>query len=114
LEPGKEYWWDFRLICNTESPSPKEFVEGIIERTELTSEQKRKLEQATEPLKQAEVYARAKVWQETLMILAQLYRDRPNDSHISEAWKELLQSVQLEAIATKPLVECCKAENPLQ
>lgn len=109
LEPGKEYWWDFRLICNTESPSPKEFVEGIIERTELSSEQKTKLEQATEPLKQAEVYAGAKVWQETLTILAQLRHDRPNDSDITEAWKELLKSVQLEAIATEPLSECCTA-----
>lgn len=109
LEPGKEYWWRFGLICNREDPSQNKFVEGVIERTELSSEQKTKLEQATEPLKQAEVYAGAKVWQETLTILAQLRHDRPNDSDITEAWKELLKSVQLEAIATEPLSECCTA-----
>ncbi len=114
LEPGKEYTWQLALVCNPLNRRQDMFVRGKLKRTELSSEQKTQLAAATEPLKQAEVYARAKVWQETLMILAQLYRDRPNDSHISEAWKELLQSVQLEAIATKPLVECCKAENALQ
>jgi len=114
LEPGKEYTWHLALVCNPLNRKQDMLVRGQLKRTELSSEQKTQLAAATEPLKQAEVYARAKVWQETLMILAQLYRDRPNDSHISEAWKELLQSVQLEAIATKPLVECCKAENPLQ
>jgi hypothetical protein len=109
LEPGKEYWWHFGLICNRENRSQDKFVEGIIERSELSSEQKTKLAQATEPLRQAEVYAGAKVWQETLTILAQLRHDRPNDSDITEAWKELLKSVQLEAIATEPLSECCTA-----
>ncbi len=114
LEPGKEYTWQLALVCNPLNRRQDMFVRGKLKRTELSSEHKTQLAAATEPLKQAEVYAEAKVWQETLMILAQLYRDRPNDSHISEAWKELLQSVQLEAIATKPLVECCKAENALQ
>jgi hypothetical protein len=46
-----------------------------------------------------------------LAILAQLRHDRPNDSKVIDAWKELLNSVELEAIATEPLVECCKAEK---
>ncbi len=109
LEPGKEYRWHFGLICNREDRSQDKFVEGVIERTELSSEQKTKLAQATEPLKQAEVYAGATVWQETLTILAQLRHDRPNDSDITEAWEELLKSVQLKDIATQPLSECCTA-----
>lgn len=111
LEPDKEYLWYFGLICNREHRSQDKFVQGIIERTELSSEQKTKLAQATEPLMQAEVYAGAKIWQETLTILAQLRHDRPNDSQITEAWKELLKSVQLEAIATEPLSECCQADS---
>jgi hypothetical protein len=114
LKTGKDYEWYFGLICNQEQRSQDTFVRGVIERTELNSAQKTKLAAAKRPLDRAEVYAGAKVWQETLMILAQLRQQRPNDSQITEAWKELLSSVQLEAIATEPLVECCKTETALE
>jgi hypothetical protein len=114
LETGKDYQWYFGLVCDRGQQSQEAFVRGAIERTELNLEQKTKLAAAKEPLEKAEVYARAKVWQETLMILAQLRSERPNDSKITQVWKELLDSVQLEAIATEPLIKCCKAETSLR
>jgi hypothetical protein len=58
------------------------------------------------------VYAQAEIWQETISILAQLRHDRPTDTAVTEAWKELIDSVELdEAIATAPLLDCCTTEN---
>ncbi len=110
LETGKDYQWELGLICNPENQSLVS-IRGVIQRTELSSAQKTKLAAATEPLTKAQVYAEAKVWQETLAILAQLRHQRPNDSTVTDAWKELLNSVDLQAIATAPLLECCTAGN---
>jgi hypothetical protein len=111
LDAGKDYKWQLALICNPNDRSADEFVQGGLKRIELRADQKTKLAAAKEPLKQAEVYAGAKIWQETLMLLAQLRRDRPNDSKIADAWRELLTSVDLQAIASEPLVECCRADR---
>jgi hypothetical protein len=111
LRTGKEYSWGLGLICDRANRSDDRVVRGVIERTQLTPQQRTKLAAAREPLKKAEVYAAAGVWQETLSLLAQLRRARPNDSKVSDAWTELLRSVQLNAaIANAPLVECCRAE----
>ena len=111
LETGKNYQWKFLLICNPETPRDNLLLQGGIKRNELSSEQKTKLSQVQDPLKQAEVYAEAKIWQETLAILSQLHQERPHDSKVTDAWEELLDSVKLSAIATEPLVECCTAET---
>lgn len=108
LETGKEYMWQLALICNPEKPEEQDYVRGMIERTQLSSDQKIKLADATEPLKQAEVYAEAGIWLETLIVLSQLHHERPNDSKVNDAWKELLESVELEVIATEPLIDCCR------
>lgn len=114
LEIGKEYWWKFSLIYNSENGTEEEHLAGLIERTELNWEEKMKLAAATEPLKKAEVYAKAKIWQETLSLVAQLRDEHPNDSRVRNAWLGLLTSVNLEEIATKPLVECCTVDHAQQ
>jgi hypothetical protein len=112
LETGREYNWKLVFNCNPTGESGNtEMVEGEIKRTVLTSTQKSQLAAAKQPLKQAEVYAKAGVWQETINILAQLRRDRPSDRDVNAAWKELLESVDLKNIASEPLVECCRADK---
>lgn len=111
LETNKDYMWVLGVVCNPADRSEDEFVRGVLKRTELSLEQKTKLAVAKEPLKRAEVYAGAKIWQETLMLLAQLHSEHPNDLKVTAAWQELLNSVQLQAIATKPLIECCRADQ---
>ncbi|HEY9669025.1 MAG TPA: DUF928 domain-containing protein [Coleofasciculaceae cyanobacterium] len=108
LEPGKTYRWRLRLVCDTEGGGLDQTVGGVIKRTELSSAQKSQVATARQPLQKVEAYAKAGVWQETLMTLAQLRHDRPNDRTIEKAWKELLNSVGLNAIADQPLVDCCK------
>lgn len=111
LEIGQEYDWKLVLRCNSENEEENLAVGGTIKRTVLTSRQKAQLAEAKQPLKQAEVYAEAGVWQETISIIAQLRHDRPRDRSIDVAWKELLESVDLRDIVNQPLVECCRADN---
>jgi hypothetical protein len=111
LAPGKTYRWVLMLECNSEDHSMDAYVQGNLERRELSVADKAKLAQATQPLQKAEVYAGASIWQETVSILAQLRHDRPSDPTVIAAWKELLKSVKLDAIANEPLVECCTANS---
>ncbi|HEY9609101.1 DUF928 domain-containing protein [Allocoleopsis sp.] len=111
LDTGQEYDWKFGLTCNPDNESENIAVEGSLKRTGLTSAQRNQLAAAKQPLKKAEVYAKAGIWQETISILAQLRHDRPSDRNINAAWKELLESVELKEIANAPLVECCRADN---
>lgn len=107
LKAGKNYLWVLSVSCNSATPIYDVLIQGWLERTELSPEQKTKLALAKDSLRQAEVYAEAKVWQETLAILAQLHKERPNDPKVTSAWNELLKSVGLDRLATQPLLECC-------
>jgi hypothetical protein len=107
LETGKTYHWEFQLNCPPDESGDASYiplVEGWIQRTELSSDLKTKIEQAT-PLEQAKLYAKARIWSEALMLAAQL-----RSSHPAE-WEELLKSVGLNEIAQVPLLECCTLEN---
>jgi hypothetical protein len=127
LERGKQYIWKFSVICESENgggapfvagasenDGGAPFVAGAIERTELNWMEQRKLAAAKEPLEKAEVYAEAEVWQETLSLMAQLRYERPYDFRVNNAWRELLSSVQLDAIASEPLVECCTVTQEMK
>ncbi|NEP00621.1 MAG: DUF928 domain-containing protein [Symploca sp. SIO2E9] len=122
LEVGKDYRWQFRLSCNLQSQIPNHLVGGVIQRTLLSSDLKQKLEKVEfhkqveldglnltpeylALLKQAEIYAEAKMWNETITILAQLRSSHP------KAWEQMLKSFGLETIAQEPFVECCTKEN---
>ncbi|MBD0345660.1 MAG: DUF928 domain-containing protein [Coleofasciculus sp. Co-bin14] len=44
------------------------------------------------------------MWYDAIISLADLRRSQPGDLTVASTWKELLRSVGLEAIATKPLL----------
>ncbi|NER28214.1 MAG: DUF928 domain-containing protein [Symploca sp. SIO1C4] len=122
LEVGKDYRWQFRLSCNLQSQIPNHLVGGVIRRTLISSDLQQKLEKLQLPkqtaigglnprqeysalLKQAEIYAEAKMWNDTITILARVRNYRP------KAWAQMLTSFGLETIAHKPFVECCTQEK---
>ena len=113
LETGKKYLWAFTVMCNSD-PEDNPWVAGAIERTELNGEEETKLAATKEPLEKAEVYAEAEVWQETLSLMAQLRYERPYDFRVNNAWRDLLSSVQLGAISSEPLVECCTVTQEMK
>jgi hypothetical protein len=100
LETGKNYHWQFQLSCGKANAERVfgGYVEGWIQRTELSPDLKTKIEQAT-PLEQAKLYATARIWSETLMLAAQLRSSNPDE------WEELLKSVGLNEIAQAPFIE---------
>ncbi len=97
LEENKTYRWEFSIICNTQDRMGDSYIQGMLQRTPLSRELKTKLG-AAKPLQQAELLAKAKIWHESLAIAAQLRPTNPT------AWEELLKSVGLGAIATKPFI----------
>lgn len=104
LTTDQEYTWRFVLICDSFDRSVDEFVEGIVKKVELNSTLENSLKNAS-PLEQAEIYAKAKIWNETLATLAELRSSNPTE------WEELLKSVGLTEIASEPFVPCCEVEE---
>ncbi len=107
LEVGKRYRWYFLIYCNPEEPT---FVEGWVERVALNPTLKTQLDQATTPQQKADLYAQAGIWYEAVTTLAELRRQKPNDQAVNAQWIELLQSVDLEAIATEPVTSVLNPE----
>ena len=97
LETGSQYKWSFSITCENDG---QEFVDTLkvsIQRNELNPIFKNEIEKAQSPLKKAELYARENLWQDTLMIRAQMRNTEP------ELWKELLTSIKInQQIAEAP------------
>lgn len=99
LEVGKEYHWQFAIVCNAEERSADIYVEGLIERTQLSPQLTSKLDEPAS-IEKAKFLAENKIWLETLKTLAELRSDKPGE------WEGLLKSVDLDAaIATAPFVK---------
>ncbi len=111
LEVGKSYHWDFTIAVNPLNPLDRSddiFVEGEIQRVELSSELKHKLDTAL-PQEKPAIYAANGIWQDALASLASLRCASPNDSAMASDWTSLLQQVQLPEISRKPLAQCYQA-----
>ncbi|MGB3532383.1 MAG: DUF928 domain-containing protein [Microcoleaceae cyanobacterium] len=99
LEVGKIYIWQVIMNCGEENPSAYEAIQGEIERIALSDDLKTQIEATNDPLKQAELYAQQRIWPDTLMLMMPLRESNPTE------WEQLLQSVELEAIASVPVIE---------
>lgn len=106
LEVGKQYTWKFTTSCNLTRPELDRYVTGKIEviKDENLSAQ---IQQTSNPLEQARLYATAGVWENAVSTLANLRRQRPNDPEVQQYWLELLESVDLQDVASQPLLGCC-------
>lgn len=99
FESGSLYYWDFSLICDPEDRGDDVLLGGGIQRLDASPDFLAELNAvADNPLAQAELYASAGAWQETIAIAADLRPENPT------AWVELLSSVDLDAVAEQPIV----------
>jgi hypothetical protein len=103
LSAGQQYRWEFALICNPQRRKEDKFVQGGLQRLPLSPELKEKLDRAPDLLAKAQLYAQARIWQETLALLAQVHSSDP------QAWQEALNSVGLGNVSKEPLLNCCQA-----
>ncbi|MEQ8958559.1 MAG: DUF928 domain-containing protein [Coleofasciculus sp. C2-GNP5-27] len=125
LATEKRYLWTFALVCNTDDRSKDHFVRGLIQRQPMhngiTSPTKLQflldaLANESEWIKprlqeEASTYAKEAIWAETLMILARLYQQFPQDSAIADEMQELLTSVELSEIPVECLVDSCSVKT---
>lgn len=95
LEENQQYRWQFSYICNPQFRAEDDFVEGIVMRVPQNEAILNKLNSVNNPLQKAEIYAVNKLWFDTLMTLAQLRQENPDDEVIFREWEELLESVGL-------------------
>lgn len=107
LEVGKKYRWQLRVTCDIDSPdrSEDQHVEGEITRVALDDPSfKQRWQQAT-PEERVVLYAQNQLWYEMLSDLVKLRRDRPTDRNLTEAWKTLMNMVDLKLTAQEPLFQ---------
>ena len=109
LEPNNTYVWHFGIICDPNQRSLDYYINGWLKRTTLNPETEARLKELEQqPLEQAKLYAESSIWNETLITLEQNREIAPN------AWKELLQSVELGVVADSQIFDCCKETQPAQ
>ncbi|HIK29423.1 MAG: DUF928 domain-containing protein [Oscillatoriaceae bacterium SKW80] len=104
LEIGKNYQWSFVLIEEEGLKPDNPGVKGEIRRVEIDKALSAQLEQMS-PIERAALYGEKGIWYETVATLAELVRSQPGNLELAETWKQLLNSVGLEAIAAKPQVQ---------
>ncbi|NER33546.1 MAG: DUF928 domain-containing protein [Oscillatoria sp. SIO1A7] len=105
LEIGREYEWEFALVCNPDDRSADYYLQGKIQITELSPDLRHQLELETEAIAKAKLFAKARIWHDTLELAAQARQQKP------KAWTDLLASVGLKDFADEPIIECCSLEN---
>ena len=96
---GRLYYWDFALICDPDDRGDDVLLGGGIQRIDAGADFLAELDAVAEdPLAQAELYASAGAWQETIALAASIRPQNPN------VWTELLSSVELAAVAEYPII----------
>lgn len=105
-----DYQWTLRVYCENpaEEQATQVYVQGMIRRIPVNPELEEALKAAKNPQEQAAIYAKQGIWYNALTILGNL---RLTASEVSEDWITLLEDVDLKAIASKPMVDCCRLEE---
>jgi hypothetical protein len=103
LEVGRSYKWSMVIICRQSLRPDDPRIEGWVQRVEPDQALANQLETAT-PLQQAALYGTSGIWFDTVNTLIELRYLQPHDSTLVETWEELLNSVELDAIAAAPLI----------
>ncbi|MFB2921003.1 MULTISPECIES: DUF928 domain-containing protein [Aerosakkonema] len=104
LEINKWYRWYFKLYCEAQKTSSPIFVEGWVQRVELTPDLEKQLKAAAP--KEYTVYTSNSLWYDAVASLAKLRSASPSNSTLNDDWVNLLKlrEVGLEKISQAPIV----------
>lgn len=105
LEVDKTYRWYLKVHCNKEAASIPVYVQGDIKRINLDSRVIQQIEAANQPRQKIIIYAEKGIWFDALNMLAQIRISNYRDTSVEEDWQSLLQSINLDNIATMPLIK---------
>lgn len=106
VQAGKDYRWQFSVICNSNGNRSISFVEGTFQRLQPSDSLTNQLNSSS-PDDRPKVLAAAGVWQDAIAALAQQRCSRLQDSKLSASWTRLLRSVQLGNYANESLAATC-------
>ncbi len=113
LEVGQRYQWQLEIICEADNPTGIIYSPlGWIERVQDDSALSQQINQAI-PQTHSTIYAQAGIWYDALSSLLAQRRAIPEDRTFAQAWESLLssESVELEAFAQEPILDCCQAQE---
>ncbi|PSB25999.1 DUF928 domain-containing protein [Stenomitos frigidus] len=109
LTVGKDYYWQFSILCDPNQPSINPFVEGVVQRVKPATTLTNQLKKAS-ARDRSTIYATNGIWQDAIATLAQARCTNPQDQNLITSWTHLLQSVKLEDYAQEPLTASCPAK----
>lgn len=98
LEKDQAYTWEFAVICSSGDRSLDYHIGGLLQPVEPDSDLALQLETVS-PQEQAELYANAGIWQETLILAEQLRESAP--TLLPELLTSVGLTVDLELLATE-------------
>ena len=105
LETGVSYTWQFSMICDPKRRSGDIFIEGEVKKVDFQDRELEALETELEtaeqdPVKQAEAYLNAAIYNEGISLLAETRCKHKED------WEQLLNWMGLGELATDTLAQC--------
>ncbi|TVR09362.1 MAG: DUF928 domain-containing protein [Phormidium sp. GEM2.Bin31] len=103
LEVEQTYHWNLGILCNpvqTDLP----WVSGVLRRVSPNHDVPPDFAHWS-PLEQAAWYGNAGLWYDTLNVLAQEYRQTPENPQLLESWTNLLTTVGLGQLAREAFLE---------
>ena len=119
LAIGKAYRWVFAVICDPKPlPSDRQAepyvadsgdiaVSGALERVKSNLNLNGPIDNATLLRQQVEQLGEKGLWHEALTTVARYRQRHGRDAEAQALWQQLLQSAELEDIASAPLTACC-------
>jgi hypothetical protein len=99
LEVGKTYSWNVDIVCGLDIVPSGKKVGSRLTRVPLPPAVQKQLEAAATPRQQAEVYANAGFWPETLMSIAEALKNGTDTTAAKQDQVLLLNQIDLKSIA---------------
>jgi hypothetical protein len=103
LALNKRYRWFFTIYCDREKQLPPIYVEGVIQRVNLSKTITQQLKVAL-PLQRFAIYAKNGIWHEALTTLAQLRQNNPQNTALESQWQDLLTNAGFGEEAKQPIL----------
>jgi len=106
LKVGQRYTWTLFTHFN---PNETNFVSGTIYRTRLSPQRQQQLQTAV-PLKRLDLLVQEGLWFDAISTLVDLRQANPQDQTLMSKWSGLLDDIDLNELATEPMLPCCTSE----
>lgn len=108
LTPDKTYRWGFFLYCQNPEASSNVpitfFVGGTVTRILPDAALQAQMDAVEGDRELVSLYAQNGLWYDAIALMGDRYRQDPENAQIRQDWQDLLESVELPDIATKPLI----------